>query len=72
MPAAIACAPRGCQRALIQRRDYLAVLVLRGGALIEFARVALGAQIIGSLEPVAHRAWRFRLSDGRAAELTVK
>lgn len=55
-----------------QERDHLVVLALRNGHLAEIARVALGARLASGLEPGAPSAWRFRLADGRAAEVSIR
>jgi hypothetical protein len=55
-----------------QERDHLVVLALRDGRLAELARLPLGAQLASGLVPIGPRTWRFRLADGRAAELSVR
>jgi hypothetical protein len=55
-----------------QERDHLVVLALRDGRLGELARLPLGARLASGLAPVSPRAWRFRLADGRAAEVSIR
>lgn len=55
-----------------QERDHLVVLALRDGRLAELARLPLGARLASGLVLVSPRAWRFRLADGRAAEVSVR
>jgi len=55
-----------------QARDHLVVLALRDGRLAELARAPLGAQLAGGLVPSRPRSWRFRLVDGRAAEVSIR
>lgn len=55
-----------------QQRDHLVVLALRDGRLAELARAPLGAPLASGLVPAGLDTWRFRLSDGRAAEVLIR